>query len=349
MTHTHKALPLRRARTDGLGVSLMGLGCMGMSEFYGPSDDTRSRDLILHAIDNGMNFFDTADVYGYGHNETLVGGVLRDHPARHRLVLATKGGIVRDGSDSTRRGIDTSPDYIRQAIERSLDRLQTPIDLYYLHRVEDDGHRIEETMGALAQAMAEGKIGAVGVSEASADTIRRADKALRTATAGAHGLAAVQTEYSLMTRHIEQDGVDAACRELGILLVAYSPICRGLLADPAFDPAQLSKQDFRRTLPRFERENLDHNRQMAKVLFEVARDEGVTPAQLALGWVLSRGPHVVAIPGTRSPQRLDENIGACRIEISPAAMSRLEDTFAPQSAAGTRYTAAAMQTYGLRV
>lgn len=349
MLDRSKALPLRRGRPDGLSVSLMGLGCMGMSEFYGESKDDRSREVILHAIDSGVTFFDTADVYGYGHNETLVGGVLRDHPERHRLVLATKGGIVRDRSDSTRRGIDTSPEYILKAIDRSLDRLQTPIDLYYLHRVEESGQRIEETMVALAQAIGDGRIGAVGLSEVAADIIRRADAALRKATLGAHGLAAVQTEYSLMTRHIEQDGVDAVCRELGVLLVAYSPICRGLLADPAFDPAQLSEQDFRRTLPRFESVNLDHNRGMVNVLSEVAHEENATPAQVALSWVISRGPHVVPIPGTRSLKRFDENIRACRIELSPAAISRLEEVFAPQSAVGMRYAAAAMQAYGFKI
>ncbi len=282
MLETSKALPLRRDRPTGLSVSLMGLGCMGMSEFYGESNDERSRDLILHAINSGVIFFDTADAYGYGHNEKLVGGVLRDHPERHRLVLATKGGIVRDSLDGTRRGIDSSPEYILKAIDRSLDRLQTPIDLYCLHRVEDSGQRIEETMLALAQALDDGRIGAVGVSEVSADIIRRADAALREASSGVHGLTAVQAEYSLMTRHIEQDGVDAVCRELGILLVAYSPICRGLLANPAFDPAQLSEQDFRRSLPRFDGENFEHNRRMVKVLSEVASDEGATPAQIAL-------------------------------------------------------------------
>lgn len=205
------ALPTRRALNGGIQVSMMGLGCMGMSEFYGDKDDDQSRDLLNYAIDRGMRFFDTADVYGYGHNEILVGSVLRNHPQRSEIVLATKGGIVRDGNDRSHRGIDTSPEYIQVAIERSLGRPETPIDLYYLHRVEDDGARIEETMSALADHLRSGNIGAVGLSEASEKTIRRADAALGKATDGKQGIAAIQTEFSLMTRHIEVDGVDQAC------------------------------------------------------------------------------------------------------------------------------------------
>ena len=182
------SLPKRQARPDGLEVSAMGLGCMGMSEFYGPSDEAQSRDLLHYAIERGERFFDTADIYGFGHNEALVGRVLRDHPLRHDIVLATKGGILRDKNDVTQRGVNTRPEYIRDAIARSLDRLQTGIDLYYLHRVEDDGAHIEETMAALADEMSAGRIGAVGLSEVSADTIRRADAALRRFTRDREGL-----------------------------------------------------------------------------------------------------------------------------------------------------------------
>ncbi|MDO4636317.1 MAG: aldo/keto reductase [Lautropia sp.] len=342
-------LPIRQARPDGLTVSAMGLGCMGMSEFYGASDDEQSRDLLRYAIDRGERFFDTADIYGYGHNEMLVGRVLRDHPLRSEIVLATKGGILRDRADVTRRGVDTSPRYVRAAIQRSLDRLQTPIDLYYLHRVEDDGARIEESMAALADEIAAGRIGAVGLSEVSADTIERADAALRRSTKGRHGLAAVQHEFSLMTRNIEINGVLDTCRRLGILLVAYSPVCRGLLADRSLDPSTMAADDFRRfALPRFTPEHFAHNRRLAQVLYQVAGDEGITPAQAALAWVLSRAPNVVPIPGTRSRSRLDENLAATTMVLSESAVARLAEVFRPDAAVGLRYAADAMKAYGLR-
>ncbi len=341
-----RALLVDRAGTDSIETPRLGLGCMGMSEFYGDTNDNQSRDLINYAVDRGVRLFDTADIYGYGHNESLVGGVLRDHPKRSEIILATKGGIVRTDSDSNHRGVDTSPEYLQVAIDRSLDRLGTPIDLYYLHRVEDDGARIEESMSALAEHLHSGKIAAVGLSEVSEKTIRRAQAALLKATDGKHGIAAVQTEFSLLTRHIELDGVDQTCRELGILLVAYSPICRGLLTTPSFNPEALAESDARRNLPRFTGENLKHNLQMVEVLATVARDEGVTPAQVALAWVLAHGDHVVPIPGTRSKARLDENIAADAIKLSQKTMTILEQAFAPQAAAGLRYTPAAMKAYG---
>ncbi|HBP30919.1 MAG: aldo/keto reductase [Advenella sp.] len=204
-------------------------------------------------------------------------------------------------------------------------------------------------MSALADHLRPGNIGAVGLSEVSEKTIRRADAALRKATDGKQGIAAIQTEFSLMTRHIEVDGVDQACRELGILLVAYSPVCRGLLTTPSFDPQALSTSDFRRNLPRFTGDNLKHNLQLVEVLATAARNEGVTPAQVALAWVLAHGYHVVPIPGTRSKARLDENMAACQITLSPETMSLREKAFAPQAAAGLRYSAAAMQAYGLSI
>ena len=355
-TSTHRAsspsptnpLPVRQARDDGLSVSAIGLGCMGMSEFYGPSDDGRSRDLIHYALDRGERFFDTADIYGFGHNEELVGSVLRDHPLRADIVLATKGGILRDRTDVTRRGVDTSPEYLQGAIQRSLDRLQTPIDLYYLHRVEDDGARIDESMAALADEIRQGHIGAVGLSEVSADTLERADAALRKHTKGRHGLAAAQYEYSLMTRNVESNGVLDTCRRLGILLVAYSPVCRGLLAALDFDPARLTEGDFRRQMPRFTPTHFSHNQQLAMALQQVAADEGVSPAQVALAWVLSRAPNIVPIPGTRSSARLDENLRALDVTLSEEAQQRLAEVFKPHAAAGLRYTAESMKAYGLQ-
>lgn len=318
---------------------------MGMSEFYGNSNDHDSKKLLESAIDRGVRLFDTADVYGYGHNEKLLGDVLRNHPARSTILLATKGGILRD-SDRSSRGVNTSPDYLRIAIDRSIDRLGTPIDLYYLHRVEDNGKHIEESMHALAECLSLKKIRAIGLSEVSAATIELAHSALLRFTNGQQGLTAVQTEYSLMTRHIEADGVDEACRRLGIFLVAYSPICRGLLAN--LDFAALSDDDFRRGLPRFSGPNLKFNQHLVEALVEIAQDEGATPAQVALAWVLSRGPHIIPIPGTRSPRRLDENLNAAQMTLSKNAITRLEETFAINVAAGSRYSAAAMQAYGLK-
>lgn len=347
------SLPKRQARPGGLSVSAMGLGCMGMSEFYGPSDEAQSRDLLGYAIERGERFFDTADIYGFGHNETLVGSVLRDHPLRSQIVLATKGGILRDRNDPALRGVNTTPEYIRGAIARSLDRLQTPIDLYYLHRVEDDGAHIEETMAALADEMRAGRIGAVGLSEVSADTIRRADVALHRFTRDREGLeeqglAAVQSEYSLMTRVPETNGVLDTCIELGVLLVAYSPISRGLLGAAGFSAEALAADDWRRSLPRFDADNMPRNQQLAQVLYDVAAAEGISPAQTALAWVLSRAPNVVPIPGTRKRERLDDNLGAVSVSLSASALARLDETFRPGAASGLRYTEAAMKAYGMQ-
>lgn len=340
-------LPLRQARPDGPAVSAMGLGCMGLSEFYGASDDAGSAALLDAALQAGVRFFDTADVYGNGHNERLVGRHLRGHPARAEIKLATKGGILRDPDDPARRGVDNTPAYLQDAANRSRDRLGTVIDLYYLHRVADGGAHVEASMEAMARLLADGVIGAVGLSEAGAGTIRRADVALRRLTNGRHGLAAVQTEYSLMTRVVEVDGVKAVCDELGILLVAYSPISRGLLADPGFDPQALALDDFRRSLPRFSATNLEHNRALAREVQALAHTLCATPAQVALAWVMSRGANVVPIPGTRSPSRLGENLAALNLVLPAAALLQLDKVFAHGAAAGTRYTAAAMAAYGM--
>lgn len=342
--HTH---PAEQVQINGISMSRMGLGCMGMSEFYGASDDSKSMDLLQHALQCGIRFFDTADVYGYGHNERLLGSFLQRAAARSDIVLATKGGILRDDDDPGKRGVDNSPEYIVKAIERSLSRLQTYIDLYYLHRMENDGALIEESMSALAGELAQGRIRAVGISEASATTIQRADAALRRFTDGKHGLAAVQMEYSLMTRHVETNGVDEMCRQLGILLVAYSPVCRGLLATPDFQIEKLEDNDFRRSLPRFQGANFETNRALAGFLRELARQEGLTPAQVALAWLLAKGPHVVPIPGCRTIERLEENAASLNAQLSAASIAELEARFTTDAVAGLRYTEAAMQAYGL--
>ena len=341
------SLPMRRGSARGLEVSAIGLGCMGMSEFYGPSSELRSREVIEAALSCGIRFFDTADVYGHGHNERLLGACLREHPQRSDLVVATKGGILRDPQDVTRRGVDTSPGYLRDAARRSRDRLDMPIDLYYLHRIADGGRHIEASMAAMADLLADGVIGAVGLSEADAATICRADVALRQLTGGRHGVAAVQNEYSLMSRAVETQGVRTVCERLGILLVAYSPICRGLLANPAFDPDALAPDDFRRGLPRFQGDGLRHNRRLVACLDDVAREVRATPAQVALAWLLSRGPNVVPIVGMRNALRVRENVAACNLILPAALQEQLNELFAPGVALGGRYAPAAMAAYGL--
>jgi aryl-alcohol dehydrogenase-like predicted oxidoreductase len=340
-------LPMRQARAGGLAVSAMGLGCMGMSEFYGPSTEAQAREVMEAALASGVRFFDTADVYGNGHNERLLGAYLRHHPQRCELVVATKGGIVRDPRDASRRGVDNSPGYLKDAARRSQDRLGTAIDLYYLHRIADGGQHIESSMRAMAELLADGVIGAVGLSEADVPTICRADVALRQLTGGRHGLAAVQSELSLLSRTVETQGVLRACERLGILFVAYSPICRGLLGDPGLDAETLAPDDFRRGLPRFQADALPHNQRLAFRLLELARSVQATPAQLALAWVQSRGPHVVPIVGMRRVQRVQENVAACALALPLGVLGQLDDAFAPGVAVGARYAAAAMAAYGL--
>jgi aryl-alcohol dehydrogenase-like predicted oxidoreductase len=320
---------------------------MGMSEFYGASDDAKSEDLLHEALHAGVTFFDTADVYGHGHNERLLGRCLSRHPSRAQLVIASKGGIVRDPTDATRRGVDTSFAYLRDAAYRSRDRLGTTINLYYLHRVANEGAQIESSMEAMAKLLSEGVIEAVGICEASVNTIRRADASLRNLTNGQHGLAAVQAEYSLMSRGIEEDGVKSICEDLGLLLVAYSPISRGLLADANFDPNFLSSDDFRRTLPRFEDRNLAHNLTLVHALQSLAYSLGVTPAQISLAWVMSRGGNIVPIPGTRHSSRLHENMRTLNLEIPTSVFAHLDQIFAHGVVAGSRYAAPAMAAYGI--
>lgn len=315
-------------------VSRIGLGCMGMSEFYGPSDDEQSREVMARAVDLGVNFFDTADMYGQGHNESLIGGFLKGR--RDKVVIASKCAIVR-GDDPRDRRIDTSPDYIRYACEASLKRLGVEtIDLYYLHRL-DGITPIEESMGALADLAKSGKIKAAGLSEVNANTLKRAHSVFP--------VSAVQSEYSLTAREPEGNEVLDTCQAQETAFVAYSPLGRGLLAGTFRSEDELAEDDVRRSgyFPRFQGENLKKNVALADRVAELAQRKSATPAQIALAWLLSR-TGVVPIPGTRSISRLEENAGADNIVLTPADLSALDAAIPPGAAEGGRYGDAAMSS-----
>jgi aryl-alcohol dehydrogenase-like predicted oxidoreductase len=306
---------------QGLQVSDQGLGCMGMSAWYGETDLEESTKTIHRALELGITFLDTADIYGSGENEKLVGRAIAGR--RDEVVLATKFGnrVHEDGS----RTIDGTPDYVRSAIDQSLQRLNVDhVDLYYQHRV-DANTPIEETVAALAELVAAGKVRHLGLSEAGAETIRRAH--------AVHPITALQSEYSLWTRDPEGEILDT-CRELGIGLVAYSPLGRGFLAGRFSGPEDLDDGDFRKNHPRFSGDNLRHNRRLVEIVKELAAAKGVTPAQLALAWVLSRGDDVVPIPGTKRRAYLEKNAAASAIELTDDELQRLD---ALGEAAGDRY------------
>jgi aryl-alcohol dehydrogenase-like predicted oxidoreductase len=315
----------RKLGRGGLEVSALGLGCMGMSEFYGPADEREAVATIHRALELGVTFLDTADMYGPYTNEQLVGRAIADR--RDRVVLATKFGIVR-GEDPTERRIDGSPEYVRRACEGSLRRLGVDhIDLYYQHRV-DTSVPIEETVGALAELVQEGKVRHLGLSEASARTIRRAH--------AVHAISAVQSEWSLWSRDVE-DEVVPTVRELGIGFVAYSPLGRGFLTGAIRSLDDLDDDDFRRHSPRFQGENFARNLELVERVHELARERAVTPGQLALAWVLSRGDDVVPIPGTKRRSYLEENVGALEVRLSVEDLARIEELAPEGAAAGERY------------
>ncbi|MEA3041158.1 MAG: hypothetical protein QOC65_647 [Sphingomonadales bacterium] len=325
-------IPRRRLGRDGPSVSAIGLGCMGMSEFYGAGDEAESIATIHHAIERGVDFLDTADMYGVGRNEELVGRAIADR--RHRVFLATKFGNVR-GEDGSFRGVCGRPDYVRSACEASLKRLGVDmIDLYYQHRVDAEVP-IEETVGAMAELVREGKVRFLGLSEAAPETVRRAH--------AVHPIAALQTEYSLWSREAE-DEILPAVRALGIAYVAYSPLGRGFLTGQFKSGADFPEDDYRRFHPRFAGDNFDRNIALVREIEAIAAEKGCTAAQLALAWVLAQGQDIVPIPGTKRRRWLDENIAALDVRLSAGDLARIEAVFPHGAAAGERYHAAGMQT-----
>jgi aryl-alcohol dehydrogenase-like predicted oxidoreductase len=326
-----KSMETRKLGSQGLTASQLGLGCMGMSEFYGETNDDESIKTIHRAIELGISFFDTADMYGPFKNEILVGKAIKGH--RGKITLATKFGIVRDPNNPSVRGINGKPDYVKSACEASLKRLDIDvIDLYYLHR-KDPATDIEVTVGAMADLVKEGKIKGIGLSEVNAHTLRKAH--------AVHPISALQTEYSLWSREPEDDIIDT-CKELGIAFVPYSPLGRGFLTGQIKKFEDFGPTDYRRFSPRFQGQNFDKNLEIVKKIEQLAQNKNCTASQLALAWVLAQGDFIFPIPGTKHIKYLEENIGAVNVHFTKDELEEI-DAIAPKGvAAGTRYPEAMM-------
>lgn len=325
---------MKTRKLGTLTVSALGLGCMGMSEFYGKSDDKASIEVLHQAFYSGITLFDTADVYGRGHNEILVGKALRS--MRDKIIIASKFGIVRDTEIPS---VNATPDYARACCEASLKRLDTDyIDLYYLHRF-DPQVPIEDTVGALAELVQAGKIRHIGLSEVSAETLRRAH--------AVHPITAIQSEYSLMSRLVETNGILQTCRELNIGLVAYSPLSRALLSSE-FQVESNENGDFRNQLPRFQGEALDNNQRLVQQIETIAAKYEATSAQIALAWVLAQEEYIVPIPGTRRTQYLKDNCQAVDITLDAKDIALLNDIFKIDNIQGARYSPQLMQAYNMQ-
>jgi aryl-alcohol dehydrogenase-like predicted oxidoreductase len=323
-------MKLKQLGNSDLKISAMGLGCMGMSEFYGRGDDEESIKVIHRAVELGINFLDTADMYGVGRNEELVGKAIK--PIRDKVVLATKFGNVR-GEDGSFLGVNGKPEYVKKCCESSLKRLGVDvIDLYYQHRVDPDTP-IEDTVGAMSELVKEGKVRYIGLSEAAVNTIRRAHKI--------HPISALQTEYSLWTRDPEIEHLDL-CEELGITFVAYSPIGRGFLSGRFQSTDMIPEDDYRRHHPRFQEENIEHNYKLVRKIEEIAIEKNCTNSQIALAWVMAQKDFIVPIPGTKRITYLEENTGAVNINLSEEDLKRLNDAAPSGFTKGMRYPGQAM-------
>lgn len=322
----------RRLGRNGPQVSALGLGCMGMSEFYGATDEAEALATLDLALERGVTLLDTADAYGPHHNEELLGRAMRGR--REQVFLASKFGLVRSDDPNT-RGVNGRPEYVRQAVDGSLRRLGVEqLDLYYQHRVDPEVP-IEETVGAMAELVWAGKVRYLGLSETSSETLTRAHRV--------HPIAALQSEFSLWSRDPQEHGVLATCRELGVALVAYSPLGRGFLTGALKSPDDFATDDYRRLSPRFQGENFQRNLELVERVRALAGAKGVTPGQLALAWVLAQGEDIIPIPGTRRRRYLLENLAALEVQLSGAETAELDRLFTPEQVAGTRYPAAWMQ------